>query len=262
MAANSLAPPSFFASKRNKLFVWLSGFFICNALLAEIIGTKIFSLEQWLGTAPAQLSFFGFGPLSFNLTCGALIWPFVFISTDIINEYYGLQGVRRVTMFGTALISYMFLIFLLVTNVPPAQFWLDLNNTDPAGHPFNIEFAYRAIFRQGLGIIFGSVVAFLLGQFLDAYVFQLIKARTGDKFLWLRATGSTIVSQLLDSFVVLFIAFFFFGNWSFNQVLAVGIINYIYKFSMAVLLSPLLYLAHNVIDKFLAEGTAEQEAVT
>ena len=262
MAANSLAPPSFFASKRNKLFVWLSGFFICNALLAEIIGTKIFSLEQWLGIEPAKLFFFGFGPLSFNLTCGALIWPFVFISTDIINEYFGRQGVRRVTMFGTALISYMFLIILLVTQVPPAQFWLDINNTDPAGQPFNIEFAYRAIFRQGMGIIFGSVVAFLLGQFLDAYVFHLIKARTGDKYLWLRATGSTIISQLLDSFVVLFIAFYFFGNWSFNQVLAVGIINYIYKFSMAVLLSPLLYLSHNIIDRYLEEGEVVEQSVS
>ena len=76
--------------------------------------------------------------------------------------------------------------------------------------------------------------------------------------IWLRATGSTLVSQLVDSFVVLFIAFYLFANppWSFKQVVAVGIINYIYKFVVAIVLTPLLYLAHGIIDKYLGKEKA------
>src|SRR5690606_3971985 len=119
--------------------------------------------------------------------------------------------------------------------------------------PFNIDYAFNTIFRQGLGIIIGSLIAFLLGQLIDVYIFQKLRRITGPRKIWLRATGSTLVSQLIDSFVVLGIAFYIFGNWSIEQVVAVGIINYIYKFVVAILLTPLLYVGHGVIDRYLGE---------
>jgi hypothetical protein len=97
----------------------------------------------------------------------------------------------------------------------------------------------------------GSITAFLVGQILDAHAFHWIKTITGSKHLWLRATGSTLFSQLIDSFVVLFVAFYLLGNWSLEQVAAVGIMNYIYKFSVAVLITPLLYIVHYLIDRYL-----------
>ena len=102
------------------------------------------------------------------------------------------------------------------------------------------------------------MVAFLIAQLLDASVFHWLRKLTGNKKIWLRATGSTLVSQLIDSFVVLFIAFFLFGNWSFNQVLSVAIINYIYKFTVAVVLTPLLYVAHYFIDNYLGLSKVRQ----
>jgi hypothetical protein len=111
-----------------------------------------------------------------------------------------------------------------------------------------------------MGIIFGSLVAFLLGQFLDVFIFQKLRKYTGSKMIWLRATGSTLVSQLLDSFVVLTIAFYFFGNWSLQQVIAVGIINYMYKFVVAIALTPLLYVGHFFIDRFLGKENADKMA--
>ena len=123
---------------------------------------------------------------------------------------------------------------------------------------FNINQAFSGIFRQGLSIIAGSISAFLLGQLLDVSVFHWLRGRTGEKNLWLRATGSTLVSQLADSFVVLFIAFYFFGNWSLSQVLSVGVINYIYKGLVAVLLTPVLYVAHALIDRYLGVKKAAQ----
>ncbi|MFN0047796.1 MAG: queuosine precursor transporter [Cytophagales bacterium] len=237
--------------KKDKLFLVLGGFFLTNALLAEIIGAKIFSLEQLLHLPPAQLSFFGSYVLDFNLTAGVLIWPVVFVVSDIINEYYGRKGVQIISFATAGFILFAFAIIYLSANLPPAQFWLDINNKDANGNNFDINFAFSAIFRQGLGIIAGSLTAFLLGQAIDATVFLYIRKLTGEKLIWLRATGSTVVSQLIDSFVVLLIAFHFFGNWSLDLVIAVGIMNFIYKITIALILIPFLYLSHFFIDRYL-----------
>ncbi|MBC7451498.1 MAG: queuosine precursor transporter, partial [Cytophagales bacterium] len=192
--------------------------------------------------------------LDFNLTAGALIWPIVFISTDIINEYFGKPGVRKISYIAATLITYSFFVIFIATNVSPADFWLDINKADQNGHPFNIDYAFHKIFSQGLAIIIASLTAFLVGQLLDVYIFHRIRKATGEKWLWLRATGSTLVSQLIDSFVVLFIAFYLLAGdnrWSTEQLISVGIINYIYKFGMAILLTPLLYVAHHFIDTYL-----------
>ncbi|GGG47367.1 queuosine precursor transporter [Hymenobacter glacieicola] len=241
---------SSFTQKKQQLYLVLSGIFIVNALLAEIIGVKIFSVDALLG-------------LPGNLTAGVIIWPVVFITTDIINEYFGREGVLRVSFLTVGLILYAFLVILATTKLPPAQFWLDVNSQDAQGRPFNIEFAYQSIFRQGLGIIIGSITAFIIGQVLDASVFQWFRRVAGGRYVWLRATGSTLISQLVDSFVVLFVAFYVFGNWTFDQVLSVANTNYWYKFAAAILLTPLLYLAHYLIDQYLGQDETlelQQEA--
>lgn len=245
-------------SRKTNLFTILGSIFLTNAILAEIIGVKIFSAEKTFGFEPVNWSFFGEYILDFNLTAGAVIWPIVFITTDIINEYFGKKGVKRISFLTAGLIAYAFLVISLVTVLTPADFWLEVNSTTPDGSSFNISYAFNTIFRQGLGIIIGSLTAFLLGQLIDVFVFQKLRAVTGPKMIWLRATGSTLVSQFFDSFVVLGIAFYVFGNWSIGQIVAVGLINYIYKFSIAILLTPVLYLAHNLIDKYLGQELAEE----
>lgn len=248
--------------KRQTLFIMLTAIFLTNAVLAEMIGVKIFSGEATLGVPPANIPLIGDWVLDFNLTAGVIIWPVVFITTDIINEYFGKKGVRKISYIAVGCISYAFLVIYLITKLPPAQFWLDVNSTDPSGNPFNVDYAFKVIFRQGLGIIIGSLVAFLLGQLLDVFVFQKLRKVTGSKMIWLRATGSTLVSQFIDSFVVLGIAFYLLapnGNqWSFAQLISVGTINYIYKFTVAIALTPLIYLAHNLIDKYLGKELSEQ----
>jgi len=236
--------------KKQNLFFILAGFFLTNALLAEIIGAKIFSLEKLLGIAPAQIPFFGY-KLDLNLTAGVLIWPIVFIVSDIINEYFGKEGVKKISYATAGFILFSFMVIYGASHLSPADFWLDVNKIDQDGNPLNINNAFSMIFRQGMGIIAGSLTAFLIGQVIDATVFRHIKIATKDKHIWLRATGSTIVSQFIDSFVVLLIAFYFFGNWSLDLVLAVGMVNFCYKIFVAILLIPVLYLAHNLIDRYL-----------
>ena len=245
-------------SKENSLFIVLSGIFLTHALLAELIGVKIFSLEATLGLSPAQIPLFGDNVLNFDLTAGVLLWPMVFITTDIINEYFGKKGVRRISYLTVIFIGYSFLIIVIVTAVTPAQFWLDINDTDPEGNAFNINYAFSAIFRQGGWIIIGSLVAFLVGQLLDVFVFQKLRKITKGKRIWLRATGSTLVSQLVDSFVVLGIAFYIGADWTLAQWFSVGLVNYMYKFGVAIVITPLLYVAHYFIDQYLGKELSEQ----
>lgn len=253
-----------FNNKRTNLFIVLSGIFLTNAVVAEIIGVKIFSAESTFGFQPAQIRLFGEFVLDFNLTAGAVIWPVVFITTDIINEYFGKQGVKKISYLTAGFIAYVFLVIYLVTLLEPAAFWLDVNNTDNNGNPFNINYAFRVLFTQGLGIIIGSLTAFLIGQLLDVFVFHQLRKVTGSRMIWLRATGSTLVSQFIDSFVVLGIAFYVLApegsRWTLPQLAAVGTINYIYKFSVAILLTPLLYVAHYLIDGYLGKAEAEKLA--
>jgi uncharacterized integral membrane protein (TIGR00697 family) len=243
-------------NKKTLLYILLASFFITNALIAEFGGVKIFSVEKLFGIAPLQLNIFGI-ITDLNLSVGVLIWPIVFVFSDIINEYFGKVGVRRISFITAGMIAYAFVIILMWTDMPPADFWMKLNGIDSQGRPFDINFAYNTIFRAGLGIIVGSLTAFLVSQLVDAYVFHYFKKLTGHKYLWLRSTGSTVVSQIIDSFVILFIAFYFLGNWSLEQVFRVGLIQYLYKVFIAIALTPMIYLVHIVIDKYLGKETSE-----
>ena len=241
--------------KRNKLFIVLAGIFLTNAIVAELIGVKIFSGEQTLGLNPANLNILGF-TMDFNLTAGAVIWPVVFITSDLINEYFGKPGVKRISYLAAAFIAYSFLVIYLTMKLPPAQWWMEANSKDSAGNFFNMDFAFNKILGQGQRIIVASLAAFLVGQLVDVFVFQKLRQITGSKMLWLRATGSTLVSQFIDSFVVLYLAFS--GTFSNQQILAIGITNYLYKFTVAILLTPLIYGGHYAIDRYLGKENAEK----
>ncbi len=245
-------------NKLNRLFYILSGVFIANVILAELTGVKIFSLTHFLGIEGWALPFGDGQKLDLNMSVGILIWPFVFILSDVVNEYFGKKGVQRISILAAILVLYCSIIIVISTKLPPAEFWQDLNGTDPSGQPLNINFAYTLIFSQGVSIIAGSITAFLVSQFVDVYTFHWIRRLTGHKKLWLRATGSTVVSQLIDSFVILTVAFYIMGNWTLLQVLQVGTIQYIYKVSFAIILTPLIYLFHYIIDKYLGDQKAEE----
>ncbi|THH40061.1 queuosine precursor transporter [Neolewinella litorea] len=239
----------------SRLYVFLAGFFVANALVAELIGVKIFALEDTLGLEPWNFNLFGeVGALQFS--AGVLLWPVVFVVTDLLNEYYGERGVRLLSYFTVVLILYAFVMIFFAIQLTPAEWWRA--GAQVQGVPDN-QAAFRVTFGQGLFIIVGSVTAFLIGQLTDVFVFHRIRERTGERMLWLRATGSTLVSQLVDSFVVLFVAFKFgpelFGGvsepWPWSRLLAVGTVQYVFKFTMAILLTPVIYGCHAVIDRYL-----------
>ena len=240
--------------KPTRLFIILGGLFICNALLAEFIGVKIFALDLSLGFSKG-FSYRIFGMESApHFTIGVLLWPVVFIMTDIINEYFGPKGVRLLTNMTIAMIGYAFVMVYVAIHATPAPWWPGSYTSQGVD---DAQLAYSTIYGQGGWIIVGSLVAFLVGQILDVFIFHRIKAITGEKAIWLRATGSTIFSQLVDSYIVIYVAFVFGpAHWSFNQFMAVSTNNYLLKVTAAIALTPVIYGVHAVIERWLGAKQA------
>lgn len=226
-------------SKRDNIFIILAGVFITNAVVAEVIGSKLITL----------------GP--FTLSMGILPWPVVFLATDLINEYYGKTGVRRLSLLTAALIAYSFVVIFFAMRIPPSHF---SNVKDEA---------FNNVLGQSQLIIVGSITAFLVSQLVDVFVFWFLRERTGGKMLWLRATGSTVVSQLVDSFIVLGIAFYIpdvFNIYhkkpedlmTFQTFIAIGFTGYLFKLAIAVGLTPVIYAVHGAIDRYLGKDEAHK----
>ncbi|RQO69550.1 MULTISPECIES: queuosine precursor transporter [unclassified Pedobacter] len=246
-----------FKTKESRLLLVLGSFFVANAILSEFIGVKIFTVEGTLGIKQFDINLLGVPNLSFNMSAGVLTWPLIFIMTDIINEYFGVRQVRFLSILTAVLIAYAFFIVGAAMKLTPSDFWV---NQNIQGHQLNMNAAFAGIFGQGMWIIVGSIIAFLIGQIADVLIFHKIKKVTGDKALWLRATGSTVVSQCIDSFVVIFIAFYLNPqyHWSWQMVAAIGLVNYTYKFIVAILMTPILYLVHGIIDGYLGKDLAQR----
>ena len=241
--------------RATRLFLVLAAFFCVNAVLAEFIGVKIFALEDTLGLAPMEWNLFGqTGSLSF--TAGTLLWPVVFLMTDVVNEFYGRRGVRMISWLAAGLIVYGFVFAFAAIALVPAGWWVTA--AQPQGVP-DYQAAFAAVFGQGLWTIAGSLVAFVIGQMIDVSIFHRIRRATGERWVWLRATGSTAVSQLVDSFVVLYIAFVLGPQqWPTSLFLAVSTVNYLYKMLAALALIPLIYLVRAGITRYLGAARAAE----
>jgi uncharacterized integral membrane protein (TIGR00697 family) len=223
-------------ASRDLVYLILSGIFIANALLAEIIGAKLFQA----------------GP--FTLSLGVIIWPVVFITTDLINEYFGRRGVRNLSLFTAGLVVYAFGVFAIGMQIPAVSF------SPVQDGPF------ATVFGQSQWIIAGSILAFLTSQLVDVFVFWLIRAHTKGKMLWLRATGSTVVSQLVDTFIVGFVGLYLPGAlgllpegqvaMTFEQLIVTCASGYTFKLIVAIAMTPVIYIGHSIIDGVLGQHQA------
>lgn len=216
-----------FKSKREFVFILLAGIFITNAIVAELIGSKLIQI----------------GP--FVMSIGIIPWPIVFLTTDLINEYYGKTGVKRLSLITASLIAYAFIILFVAIEVPAAK-----------GISAVTDEQFYAVFGQSLWIIAGSIVAFISSQFIDVFIFWLLRNKTGGKMIWLRSTGSTVVSQLVDTFVVLGIAFWLPGKMTTEVFLNAALTGYTFKLIIAIVLTPVIYIGHSLIDKYIGDKEA------
>lgn len=211
-----------FKNKRDFLFLILAGFFITDAIVAELIGGKL-------------IQFFGL----FTQSIGIILWPIIFLLTDLMNEYYGKDGVKKLTYVTVFLISFTFIVLAIASAIPATSF-------SPVS-----DVQFKAVFGQSQWIIVGSVLAFFASQLIDLNLFWVFKKITGGKYIWLRATGSTAVSQLVDTFIVQFVAFVLPGAWTMNEFITNASWGYGFKLIIALSLTPLIYLGHYLIGLWI-----------
>ena len=211
-----------FQSKKDTVYVVLAGIFITNAVVAELIGGKLIHV----GSAVMSI--------------GILPWPIVFVSTDLINEYFGEKGVRKLSLITASLIAYTFVVLYLAMQIPAVD-----------GKNLVTDAQFKAVFGQSMWIIVGSIIAFMVSQLIDVTIFHFVKNRTGNKMIWLRSTGSTVISQLFDSFIVLGIAFWMTGKMDTPTFIVSAFTGYGVKLTIAVLMTPLIYLGHSLIEKYI-----------
>ncbi|MEN9928544.1 MAG: hypothetical protein RLZZ231_465 [Bacteroidota bacterium] len=211
-----------FQKRKDIVYIVLAGIFITNAIVAELIGGKLI----YVG--------------SFVMSVGILPWPIVFITTDLINEYFGDKGVKKLSLITACLIAYAFVILYGALQIPAVQ-----------GAGLVTDDQFNGVFGQSLWIIVGSITAFLVSQLIDVTAFHFFKNKTGNKMIWLRSTGSTVISQLFDSFIVLGIAFWLTGKMSTEVYITSAFTGYFVKLILAVVLTPFIYLGHSIIQKYL-----------
>jgi len=211
-----------FHSKKDTVYVVLAGIFITNAVVAELIGGKLIHV----GSAVMSI--------------GILPWPIVFVTTDLINEYFGEKGVRKLSLITASLIAYTFVILYLAMQIPAVE-----------GKNLVTDAQFQGVFGQSMWIIVGSITAFLVSQLIDVSIFHYVKGKTGDRMIWLRSTGSTVISQLFDSFIVLGIAFWLTGKMDTPTFILSAFTGYFVKMIIAVCLTPLIYLGHSLIEKYI-----------
>lgn len=209
-------------TRREAVFLVLAGVFITHALLGEVVGGKLVEISGW------------------TMSVGVIPWPVVFVTTDLVNEYYGPKAVRRLTLLAIVLIAYAFVVLYLCTSV-------SASGISPVS-----DAAFAEVFGQSMWIIVGSIAAFAVSQLLDVGVFGLVRSRTGERWLWARAVGSTVVSQLVDTFVINAIAFGLPGKITGAQVIELSVTNYAYKFLIAIATLPVVYAGHGIVSRYLS----------
>lgn len=229
-------PPAAFALTRPQtLYVWISGVFVTSLLVANMIGAKLFKIDVDL-----------LGGFSIIHTAGMVPFPITFLLTDLVNEYYGRKATRRLAYIAFSMAALAFCFIALSRALPTFEGY---SNT--ASHS-----AFENIFGQATIMYIASIMAFLCGTLLDIWIFGVFKRLTKGRFVWFRATGSTVISQIFDSFIVTALAFAvipaLLGNsaWTIKQVLETAATGYVLKFFIALAMTPIIYLGRWLIREW------------
>jgi uncharacterized integral membrane protein (TIGR00697 family) len=213
--------------RRGKLYLYLSGVFLTALLIGDTIGSKLFVVDIPLG----------FTVLHATLSVGAIWFPITFLLTDTINEFYGSRGAHTVTFLGFWMAIFAFVAILAARLIPAASF-------SPVPQAM-----FEQVFGNANRIFVASLIAYLIGQLTDITIFQAAKRLTQSRHIWLRSTGSTLCSQLIDTLLVTYIAFW--GKLTAEQLRRAAVTSYVVKVMLAVGLTPVIYALHGLITRRL-----------
>ena len=205
--------------RKQRVFIFLTAFFVAALMTGDFVGGKFFVL---------------FGR---NFSAGIVPFPLTFVLTDVVNEFYGTHGARRLTYAGLAAAVFVWIVINIALALPTSP-----DSPIP-------DAVFRGAFGTSSRLYVASLTAYIIGQLLDIAIFQFLRKTTGHRLLWLRSTGSTVMSQIIDSLAVSLV--FLAGTKPMGFIVANAANNYVGKLAMAVLLTPLIYLGHAVFRRLL-----------
>ncbi len=215
---------------RTKLHVYLCATFVACLILGDVIGGKAISTPL--------------GPISI----GIIPFPVTFLLTDVVNDFYGRKGARFLTWLGFWMAVLAWVVLQIATRAP----------VDPASYFTQAEF--QKVFGGGAQLFVASIVAYLIGQLLDVHVFQFWKTLTESKHLWLRATGSTLISQALDTITINAIFWRWTAGREWTWIGQKALREYGVKLVVAILLTPVIYAVHGAVVRGLGIEPTPHEA--
>lgn len=205
--------------KIEKFDLLVSVYIFCIAV-SELMGAKTFPLAKIFG-------------YQLNASVAIFVLPLIFTINDVITEVFGKERTRSVIRSGLFVILLILLFSLLATNLPPSLRFQKTEN------------AYDTIFGLSARIAAASLTAFALAEFLDVFVFAKIREKFGKKALWFRNNASNFVSQLIDTSIFMFLAFYAFDkSFDSNIGFLVSLIlpYWLLKCFMSVIETPLVYI--------------------
>ena len=198
---------------KEQFYVVLSAIFIASLITCNLIANKFVTVDL--------------GFKVFVVSAGILPYPLTFLVTDLISELYGQKKANLVVFSG--FIASMFVLFFL---------WLGGQFNSIPGSPVG-DPIYNIVFQNAWRIIAASMVAYLFAQFIDVKIFHFWKRLTNGKHLWLRNNGSTVISQLVDTTLV--VSILFVGVWDSSQIINAIIDGWLFKMLMAFIDTPIIY---------------------
>jgi hypothetical protein len=203
--------------RKQQVYIFLTALFVAALVAGDFVGGK----------------FFVFAGRSFS--AGIIPFPLTFVLTDVVNEFYGTTGARRLTYAGLVAAVFVWAVINLALALPTV-----------ADSPIS-DVVFRGAFGTSARLYVASLCAYMIGQLLDILIFQVLRRLTGHRLLWLRSTGSTVVSQAIDSLSVSFV--FLVGTRPLRFILSNATNNYVGKLIMAILLTPLIYIGHSLFHR-------------
>ncbi len=204
--------------RKQYLYLWLCGLFVAALITSDLIGAKVFRLGH------------------FDLSVGMLAFPLTFVLTDVVNEFYGAEGARRITFVGLGTAVFAFIVINVALALP----------TSPESLLTGDQF--RGMFGWSGRLYAASLTAYVVGQFIDIAIFGALRRITRHRLLWLRATGSTVVSQAVDTMVVNFVLFA--GKKGTTFIFGIVVNSYLTKVVIALALTPVIYALHALLLRF------------
>lgn len=207
------------SERKQHLYLWLVGLFVAALLTADLVGGRFFRIG------------------GHDLSAGMLAFPITFLLTDVVNEFYGPKATRRLTYVGLGAALFAFGIINLALALPVSP-----------ESPLSDD-AFRSTFGWSMRLYVASLTAYMGGQLIDIAIFSSLRRITQHRLLWLRATGSTLFGQALDTLVVTSVLLQGVKPWPF--IIDVARDSYLIKVVVAVALTPVVYAAHGVLGRVL-----------